>query len=57
MRKFVAGAGVVALSVAGLSWVSAAGAAQRQAASQQQFVVVYAAGASTDAAHAAIAFA
>jgi lantibiotic leader peptide-processing serine protease len=55
MRKFVAGVGIVALSVVGLS--SAAGAAQSQAASQQQFVVVYAAGASTSAAHAAIAFA
>ena len=57
MRKFVAGAGIVALSVVGLSWVSVAGAAEGQAASQQQYVVVYAAGASTDAAHAAIAFA
>jgi lantibiotic leader peptide-processing serine protease len=57
VRKFVAGAGIVALSVVGLSWVSLAGAAEGQAASQQQYVVVYAAGASTDAAHAAIAFA
>ena len=57
MRKFVAGAGIVALSVVGLSWASVAGAAEGQAASQQQYVVVYAAGASTDAAHAAIAFA
>jgi subtilisin family serine protease len=57
VRKFVAGAGIVALSVVGLSWVSVAGAAEGQAASQQQYVVVYAAGASTDAAHAAIAFA
>jgi subtilisin family serine protease len=55
MRKFFAGVGIVALSVAGFS--TAAGAAQSQAASRQQFVVVYAAGASTDAAHAAIAFA
>jgi lantibiotic leader peptide-processing serine protease len=57
VRKFVAGVGIVALSVVGLSWVSVAGAAEGQAASQQQYVVVYAAGASTDAAHAAIAFA
>jgi lantibiotic leader peptide-processing serine protease len=57
VRKFFAGAGVVALSVVGLSWVSAAGAAQSQAAGQEQFVVVYATGASADAAHAAIAFA
>jgi subtilisin family serine protease len=57
MRKLFAGAGVVAVSVVGLSWVSVAGAAQSQAAGQQQFVVVYAKGASTDAAHAAIAFA
>jgi subtilisin family serine protease len=57
VRKLFAGAGVVALSVVGLFWVSAAGAAQTQAAGQQQFVVVYATGASTDAAHAAIAFA
>jgi subtilisin family serine protease len=57
MRKLFAGASVVALSVVGLSWVATAGAAQSQAAGQQQFVVVYAKGASTDAAHAAIAFA
>jgi lantibiotic leader peptide-processing serine protease len=57
VRKVVASMGVVALSVAGLSWASAAGAAQHQAGGQQQFVVVYAAGASTQAAHAAIAFA
>jgi lantibiotic leader peptide-processing serine protease len=55
VRKFVAGVGIVALSVVGLS--TAAGAAQSQTGSQQQFVVVYAAGASADAAHAAIAFA
>jgi lantibiotic leader peptide-processing serine protease len=54
MRKFVAGVVVVALSGVG---VSTAGAAQSQAAGQQQFVVVYAADASTAAAHAAIAFA
>jgi subtilisin family serine protease len=57
MRKLFAGAGVVALSVVALSWVAMAGAAQSQAASQDQFVVVYSKGASTDAAHAAIAFA
>jgi subtilisin family serine protease len=56
MRKSVVGVAVVALSVVGLSIVSTgAGAAQRQDASAQKFVVVYDAGATTHAAHAAIA--
>ena len=56
MRKSVVGAAAVALSVVGMSLLAAsAGAAAGQTANEQQFVVVYAAGASTDAAHAAIA--
>jgi subtilisin family serine protease len=56
MRKSVVGAAAVALSAVGMSLLAtSAGAAAGQAANEQQFVVVYAAGASTDAAHAAIA--
>jgi lantibiotic leader peptide-processing serine protease len=53
MSKFVAGVAVVALSVVGFSSVSA-GAGAAESAGRQQFVVVYAAGSSADAAHAAI---
>jgi subtilisin family serine protease len=53
MRKYVAGAVVVALSAVALALVATgAGAAGGR---EQQFVVVYSAGASADAAHAAIA--
>jgi subtilisin family serine protease len=55
MRKLVASAGAVALIIAGLAGVATA--TETQAAGQEQFVVVYARGASTDAARAAIAFA
>src|SRR5918992_433928 len=56
MRKYLAGAAVVALSVAGLSFVSTgAGARASQTAGTQQFVVVYAAGAPAAAPRAAIA--
>jgi subtilisin family serine protease len=52
MKKYLAGAAVVAVSAAGLLVWAGAGAAAGQ---QVQYVVVYADGASADAAHAAIA--
>ena len=56
MRKYIAGAVIAALGFAALLAVSSgAGAAQGQTAGEQQFVVVYAPGASSDAARDAIA--
>jgi lantibiotic leader peptide-processing serine protease len=56
MRKYVAGVAVVAFSVVGLALISTgAGAAAGQAAGEQQYVVVYAEGASAGSAHAAVA--
>ena len=53
MRKYVAGAAVVALSAVALLLVST-GAGAAAGGSEKEFVVLYAAGASSDAAHAAI---
>jgi subtilisin family serine protease len=56
MRKYVAGVAVVAVSaVGGLLVSTSAGATDGQAAGTQEFVVVYAQGASAKAAHAAVA--
>ena len=56
MRKYVAGIAVVALSaVAGLLVSASAGAVDGQAAGEREFVVVYAEGASAQAARAAVA--
>ncbi len=54
MRKYFAGAAVVALSAAALMLVST-GAGAAAGGTEQQYVVLYAKGASTSAAHAAIA--
>jgi lantibiotic leader peptide-processing serine protease len=54
MRTYVAAVAIVALSVAGLI-STGAGAAESRTGGEQQFVVVYAAGAPADAAHAAVA--
>ncbi len=55
MRKYIAGAAVVAVGAVGGFLVSAsAGAAGGKAAGSQKYVVVYAKGASAQAAHAAI---
>src|SRR3954454_15527670 len=53
MRKYVAGAAVVALSAVALLLVST-GAGAAAGGSEKEFVVLYAAGASSDSAHAAI---